>query len=141
MSPGVLIGVALAALLAGAAIGMLAGYLLAQERGAREGAQADARVRAMFDSIAAESLRANGEVFAQSHISPGFRLYVPLRESLLRGLFEALIAAGGEVVFNSRAVSADPREPATVEKRTKTGVLSTGSVRTFATVYLERESS
>jgi DNA recombination protein RmuC len=63
VSPGVLIGVALAALLAGAAIGMLAGYLLAQGRGAREGAQADARVRAMFDSIAAESLRANGEVF------------------------------------------------------------------------------
>src|ERR1700730_15336177 len=41
----------------------------------------------------------------------------------------------------SRAVSAEPREPATVEKRTKTGVLRLGSVRTLAIVYLESESS
>lgn len=56
-----------------------------------------------------EKRNQDGDVFAQSHIGPDFRLYVPLRESLLAGLFKALIAAGGEVVFNSRAVSADPR--------------------------------
>jgi DNA recombination protein RmuC len=63
VSSGVVIAVALAALLAGAVLGLLAGFLLAQWRGARELAQADARLRATFDSVAAESLRANSEVF------------------------------------------------------------------------------
>jgi 2-polyprenyl-6-methoxyphenol hydroxylase-like FAD-dependent oxidoreductase len=56
-----------------------------------------------------EKRNQDGEIFAQSRIGPDFRLYVPLRENLLRAMFGALIAAGGEVVFNSRAVSADPR--------------------------------
>jgi 2-polyprenyl-6-methoxyphenol hydroxylase-like FAD-dependent oxidoreductase len=56
-----------------------------------------------------EKRNQDGEVFVQNHIGADFRLYVPLRESLLRALFNALVAAGGEVVFNSRAVSADPR--------------------------------
>jgi DNA recombination protein RmuC len=55
--------VALAALIAGAAIGMLAGFLLAQWRAARDLAQSDARLRAAFDSVAGETLRANSEVF------------------------------------------------------------------------------
>ncbi len=50
----------------------------------------------------------DGRLFAQSRISPAFRLYVPLREHLLTALYDALIAAGGEVVFGSRAVAADP---------------------------------
>lgn len=50
----------------------------------------------------------DGSVFAQSRLGPEFRLYLPPRESLLAALYEALIAAGGEVVFGSRAVSADP---------------------------------
>ena len=63
MSSGAVIAVALAALIAGAASGMLAGYLLAQWRAARDLAQSDARLRAAFDSVAGETLRANSEVF------------------------------------------------------------------------------
>jgi 2-polyprenyl-6-methoxyphenol hydroxylase-like FAD-dependent oxidoreductase len=50
----------------------------------------------------------DGRLFAQSRISPAFRLYVPLREHLLTALHDALIAAGGAVVFGSRAVEAEP---------------------------------
>jgi 2-polyprenyl-6-methoxyphenol hydroxylase-like FAD-dependent oxidoreductase len=50
----------------------------------------------------------DGRVFARSQLTPEFRLYVPLRESLLTALYDALIDAGGEVAFNSRAVGADP---------------------------------
>ena len=50
----------------------------------------------------------DGAVFAQSRLSPEFRLYVPLREKLLTALYEALINAGGDVVFDSCAVAADP---------------------------------
>jgi DNA recombination protein RmuC len=63
MSPGAVIAVALAALIAGIAIGMLAGFLLAQRRAAHAEAQSEARLRAAFDSVAGESLRANSEVF------------------------------------------------------------------------------
>jgi 2-polyprenyl-6-methoxyphenol hydroxylase-like FAD-dependent oxidoreductase len=49
-----------------------------------------------------------GEVFARSRLTPNFRLYVPLRESLLVALYDALIAAGGRVAFGSCATSADP---------------------------------
>jgi DNA recombination protein RmuC len=58
-----LIAVALAALLAGGALGMLAGFLLAQWRAARNLAQSDERLRSAFDSVAAETLRANSEAF------------------------------------------------------------------------------
>ncbi|HEX3953903.1 MAG TPA: NAD(P)/FAD-dependent oxidoreductase [Stellaceae bacterium] len=51
----------------------------------------------------------DGSVFIQSRLGSRFRLYVPLRESLLVGLYDTLIDAGGEVVFNSRAIAADPR--------------------------------
>ena len=47
-------------------------------------------------------------VFARSRLAPDFRLYVPLRESLLVALHDALIAADGAVAFGSRAVAADP---------------------------------
>jgi len=50
----------------------------------------------------------NGSAFASSRVGQDFRLYVPLRETLLTVLHEALVATGGEVVFNSRAVAADP---------------------------------
>ncbi len=50
----------------------------------------------------------NGSVFASSRVGRGLRLYVPLRETLLTALHEALIDTGGEVVFNSRAVAANP---------------------------------
>jgi 2-polyprenyl-6-methoxyphenol hydroxylase-like FAD-dependent oxidoreductase len=49
-----------------------------------------------------------GEVFAKSRLMPNFRLYVPPREALLVGLYDALIAAGGRVEFGSHAISADP---------------------------------
>jgi len=63
VNPQTVIAVALAALIAGAALGMLAGFLLAQGRAARHLAQSDARLRAAFDSVAGETLRANSEVF------------------------------------------------------------------------------
>ena len=50
----------------------------------------------------------NGMVFGRSRLGPCFRLYVPLRERLLTALYDALIAAGGRVEFNSHAVAADP---------------------------------
>ena len=63
MSLATVMAVTLAALVAGAAIGVLAGFLLAQWRAARNIAQSDARLRAVFDSVAGETLRANSEVF------------------------------------------------------------------------------
>jgi 2-polyprenyl-6-methoxyphenol hydroxylase-like FAD-dependent oxidoreductase len=52
--------------------------------------------------------RERGELFAKSRLMPNFRLYVPPRETLLVALYEALIAAGGEVCFGSQAIDADP---------------------------------
>jgi DNA recombination protein RmuC len=63
VSAAAILAVALAALIAGAALGMLAGYLLAQRRAASDLARSDARLRAAFDSVAGETLRANSEVF------------------------------------------------------------------------------
>ena len=63
MNTAAVIAVALAALISGAALGTLAGFLLAQWRAARHLAQSDARLRATFDSVAGESLRANSELF------------------------------------------------------------------------------
>ena len=57
------IAIALAALVTGALLGLLAGFVLAQWRAARHLAQSDARLRATFDSVAAETLRANSELF------------------------------------------------------------------------------
>jgi len=51
----------------------------------------------------------DGTVFSENRIAGDFRLYVPLRENLLTALYDALIDAGGEVVFGSRAVAADPQ--------------------------------
>jgi len=50
----------------------------------------------------------DGSVFSQSRLNGDFRLYVPLRETLLTALYEALLDAGGEVLFNSRAIGAAP---------------------------------
>jgi DNA recombination protein RmuC len=63
VSAAAVIAVALAALLAGAAIGMLAGFLIAQRRAAGNRAESDARLRAAFGSVAADTLNANSEVF------------------------------------------------------------------------------
>jgi DNA recombination protein RmuC len=57
------IAIALAALVTGALLGLLAGFVLAQWRAARHLVQSDARLRATFDSVAAETLRANSELF------------------------------------------------------------------------------
>ncbi|HML11296.1 MAG TPA: NAD(P)/FAD-dependent oxidoreductase, partial [Stellaceae bacterium] len=54
-----------------------------------------------------EKRDADGVLFAQSRLKPNFRLYVPTREALLTALYEALVAAGGEVAFGSRAIGAD----------------------------------
>jgi DNA recombination protein RmuC len=63
VSTALVVAATLGALVSGAAVGMLAGYLLAQARAARHLAQSDARLRATFDSVAGESLRANSELF------------------------------------------------------------------------------
>src|ERR1700732_4642158 len=71
----------------------------------------------VLDAVTADAIPAwrhekrdhNGEVFARSRLTPNFRLYVPLRESLLVALYEALIAAGGRVEFGSRAFGPDPQ--------------------------------
>jgi hypothetical protein len=41
--------------------------------------------------------------FAGSRLDRNFRLYAPLHKTLVTVLYEALVATGGEVVFNSRA--------------------------------------
>jgi len=50
----------------------------------------------------------DGTLFSQNRLGSDFRLYVPLRETLLTALYDGLIEAGGEVAFGSRAVAADP---------------------------------
>ncbi|HEY5102603.1 MAG TPA: DNA recombination protein RmuC, partial [Steroidobacteraceae bacterium] len=65
MSTAAVIIAALAALLLGAALGLAAGFVLAQRRGARQLEQSDARLRETFDSVAGASLRANSELFLQ----------------------------------------------------------------------------
>jgi 2-polyprenyl-6-methoxyphenol hydroxylase-like FAD-dependent oxidoreductase len=51
---------------------------------------------------------ADDRVFSSDDFSRADRLYVPLRKTLLTALRDALLAAGGEVVFGSQAVGADP---------------------------------
>jgi len=65
LSTAAVIIAALAALLLGAALGLAAGFVLAQRRGARQLEQSDARLRETFDSVAGASLRANSELFLQ----------------------------------------------------------------------------
>jgi 2-polyprenyl-6-methoxyphenol hydroxylase-like FAD-dependent oxidoreductase len=48
------------------------------------------------------------KAFSSCDFDPTFRLYLPLQPSLLTALYDALIETGGEVVFNSRAVGAEP---------------------------------
>jgi 2-polyprenyl-6-methoxyphenol hydroxylase-like FAD-dependent oxidoreductase len=55
-----------------------------------------------------EQRNADGTVFANSPIGADFRLYVPLYEDVLTALHDALIETGGEIVFNSGAIAADP---------------------------------
>jgi 2-polyprenyl-6-methoxyphenol hydroxylase-like FAD-dependent oxidoreductase len=55
-----------------------------------------------------EKRKHDGNPFASGRVGRDFRLYVPLHETLLTALHEALVATGGEVVFNSRAVAANP---------------------------------
>jgi 2-polyprenyl-6-methoxyphenol hydroxylase-like FAD-dependent oxidoreductase len=50
----------------------------------------------------------DGKAFSSCDFDPACRLYLPLQPSLLTALYDALIETGGEVVFNSRAVGADP---------------------------------
>jgi 2-polyprenyl-6-methoxyphenol hydroxylase-like FAD-dependent oxidoreductase len=50
----------------------------------------------------------DGTSFMSSRFSPASRLIVPLRRTLLTALADALRVAGGEIVFNSRPVAADP---------------------------------
>jgi 2-polyprenyl-6-methoxyphenol hydroxylase-like FAD-dependent oxidoreductase len=50
----------------------------------------------------------DGTVFSRGAFTAQGRLYVPLRRALLVALHDALLEKGGEIVFNSRAVTADP---------------------------------
>lgn len=50
----------------------------------------------------------DGSVFSKSRLAGDFRLYVPLRETLLTVLYDALLDAAGEVAFSSRAIGAAP---------------------------------
>jgi 2-polyprenyl-6-methoxyphenol hydroxylase-like FAD-dependent oxidoreductase len=55
-----------------------------------------------------EKRDADGRPFAASGFAPDWRLIVPLRRTLLTVLADALVAAGGELVFDSRPVAALP---------------------------------
>jgi 2-polyprenyl-6-methoxyphenol hydroxylase-like FAD-dependent oxidoreductase len=55
-----------------------------------------------------EKRNADGKPFAMSPIGRDFRLYVPLRANLVTALLDAFVETGGEVVFGSRAVAAEP---------------------------------
>ena len=48
------------------------------------------------------------KMFSRGRIGDDLRLRVVLRETLVRALFDALVETGGEIVFNSRAVAAEP---------------------------------
>jgi hypothetical protein len=48
-----------------------------------------------------EKRDADGRPFAASGFAPDWRLIVPLRRTLLTALADALVAAGGELVFDS----------------------------------------
>src|SRR5579863_9178195 len=61
MNSPALIAIALPALLTGGALGLLAGFLVAQWRAARS----DEQQRDAFGSVARETLRANNEAFLQ----------------------------------------------------------------------------
>jgi 2-polyprenyl-6-methoxyphenol hydroxylase-like FAD-dependent oxidoreductase len=50
----------------------------------------------------------DGETFSSSHLGPDFRLYLASQTRFLTQLYGALIETGGEIVFNSRAVAAEP---------------------------------
>ena len=50
----------------------------------------------------------DGRAFASAGFTPDARLIVPLRKTLLTALADALVAAGGELVFGSRPVGATP---------------------------------
>jgi 2-polyprenyl-6-methoxyphenol hydroxylase-like FAD-dependent oxidoreductase len=50
----------------------------------------------------------DGTTFSSSRLGQDFPLHVLLRECLLATLHDALIETGGEVVFNSRAIAAQP---------------------------------
>jgi 2-polyprenyl-6-methoxyphenol hydroxylase-like FAD-dependent oxidoreductase len=49
-----------------------------------------------------------GRKLSSGSFGNDFRLYGQVRENLLRALFDAFVETGGEVVFNSRAIGADP---------------------------------
>ena len=50
----------------------------------------------------------DGRAFSKGAFTAQGRLYVPLRRALLVALRDALLQKGGEIVFNSRTVTADP---------------------------------
>jgi 2-polyprenyl-6-methoxyphenol hydroxylase-like FAD-dependent oxidoreductase len=50
----------------------------------------------------------DGRAIVTAGFAPGHRLIVPLRRSLLTALADALVAAGGELVFGSRPTAALP---------------------------------
>lgn len=55
-----------------------------------------------------ERRNADGKTFSTSHFGRDFRLYVPSQARLLTTLYDALVETGGEVVFGSQAVAAEP---------------------------------
>jgi 2-polyprenyl-6-methoxyphenol hydroxylase-like FAD-dependent oxidoreductase len=48
------------------------------------------------------------KTFSNGHLGGDFRLFVVLRETLVGALHDALVETGGEIVFNSRAIRAQP---------------------------------
>lgn len=50
----------------------------------------------------------DGRTFSSGHFGCDFRLYLTSHARLLTSLYGALLETGGEVVFNSRAVAAEP---------------------------------
>jgi 2-polyprenyl-6-methoxyphenol hydroxylase-like FAD-dependent oxidoreductase len=60
------------------------------------------------DSARYERCSHDGKTFSSGQFGSELRLYVVPRETLVTTLYDALIETGGEVIFNSRAVAAQP---------------------------------
>jgi 2-polyprenyl-6-methoxyphenol hydroxylase-like FAD-dependent oxidoreductase len=68
----------------------------------------DPVLSSVIPAACCERRDAHGKTFSNAWFAPDCYLYLPLQRSLVTALYDALIETGGEVVFASRAVGADP---------------------------------
>jgi 2-polyprenyl-6-methoxyphenol hydroxylase-like FAD-dependent oxidoreductase len=80
-----------------------------------------------------------GKKLSSSSFGNDFRLYGQRRENLLVTLFDAFVETGGEMVFNSRAIGADPDGICILQTEAQYVPISwsapTGSIPRSATVW------